>query len=105
MFVTIFAVLWGFFLIVSGCRMWLTKNVSILKSSYYDKVTEENKKPFCRLSGLGFIVMGLGPLSGVVIFFATDASVWGIIGCIITSVAGIFAGHYMVNCAKKKYNR
>ena len=105
MFWTVFTILGGSFLIVGGCRMWLKGNVSILKSSFYDKVSEENKKSFCRLSGFGFITMGLAPLLGVAIIFGTDASVWGAIGSIIAIAAVFFAGFLMVHYAKEKYNR
>ena len=63
-------------------------------------MTEENKKAFCKLSGIGLIVIGIGVLLAGIICSATS-SAWG--GIAIT--IGFLFGLMMLTYAGVKYNR
>ena len=54
--------------------IWKKEKISLLHSYHYDKVSEEDKKAFCTLSGAGILVMGVGLLlSGAALAFEMPA--------------------------------
>lgn len=69
----------GFFVIlflVLGYLVWIKEKITLFHSYHYDKVTEENKKAFCKISGIGLIVIGIGVLVAGIICSVTN-SMWG----------------------------
>lgn len=50
----------GIVLISLGYLLWKKERISLLHSYHYDKVSEENKKTFCTISGIGIIIIGIG---------------------------------------------
>ncbi len=64
------------------------------------KVTKENQKPYCRLVGLGTLIMGVGlVVSGFVQAFI------GVETSAIATVSGLFIGLPLILYAQFKYNK
>ena len=89
----------GLALIVIGYLVWKKEKISLLHDYHYEKVTEENKKAFCTLSGLGLLVMGVGLVVAAIVLGVTD-SLWSFLAVGVGSMVGfsllISAGKY--NC-------
>lgn len=84
----------------------MTGNISMLHSYHRQRVTEENKKPFGRLVGLGLLIVGISIIAfGILmlIFDKTQIDVLVIIGN-IELFAGIAIGMIVTFYAMKKYN-
>ena len=84
----------------------MTGNISSLHWSHRQRVTEENRKPFGKLVGLGTLIIGLSMIVfGILflIFEQTQLEVLVIIGdveLVVSIIAGMFVSFY----AMKKYN-
>lgn len=78
----------GIILVIMGYLLWKKEKISLLHSYHYDKVSEEDKKAFCTLSGLGVLMVGVGILTTGLIIAFTD-SAWSFIAFAIGFVAGI----------------
>ena len=85
---------------VLGYLVWIKEKITLFHSYHYDKVAEENKKAFCKLSGIGLIVIGIGVLLAGIICSATS-SMWGGIAIAIVFLFGLV----MLIYAGIKYNR
>lgn len=83
-----------------GYLVWIKEKITLFHSYHYDKVTEENKKAFCKISGIGLIVIGIGVLSAGIICGVTS-SAWGGIAVAV----GFLLGLMMLIYAGVKYNR
>lgn len=83
---------------VLGYLVWIKEKITLFHSYHYDKVAE--KKAFCKLSGIGLIVIGIGVLLAGIICSATS-SMWGGIAIAI----GFLFGLVMLIYAGIKYNR
>ncbi len=86
------------FLIV-GYLIWKKQRISLLHEYHYDKLSENDKKAFCKVSGLGVISIGIGLLITAIIIGITD-SAWSFIAFVIGFAIGIALLIY----AGKKYN-
>ncbi len=78
----------GIVLISLGYLLWKKERISLLHSYHYDKVSEENKKTFCTISGIGIIIIGIGfLLTG----FAMDIieSAWSMLPFTVGFVIGL----------------
>ena len=88
----------GALCIVLGSLVWFKKKVSLLHSYHYKNVKEEDLPAYCRLVGIGLILMGLGIVgAGVLNLFYL--SVWW-----IPIVVGFASGFTIFYIAQKKYN-
>lgn len=85
---------------VLGYLVWIKEKITLFHRYHYDKVAEENKKAFCKLSGIGLIVIGIGVLLAGIICSAIS-SAWGGIAIAI----GFLFGLMMLIYAGVKYNR
>ncbi len=83
-----------------GYLMWRKERISLLHSYHYDKVSPEDKKAFCALSGIGVLFIGLGLVVTAVIIGMTD-SAWSFIALAI----GFLVGLAFLVYAGIKYNR
>ncbi len=84
----IIAGLIGIVFVVIGCLLWKKERISLLHSYHYDKVSEENKKDFCTISGIGIITIGIGLLiTGIVIGIADSA--WSFAAFVIGFAIGL----------------
>ena len=50
----------GFVLIILGYMVWKKEKISLFHDYHYDKVSEEDKKAFCTISGIGVVLIGIG---------------------------------------------
>ena len=90
----------GIVFAVMGCLLWLREKIGLLHENHYTKVSEEDKKAFCRLSGWGMIVIGTGLLATAVVLAMTD-SAWSF----MAFAAGFAAGMALLIDAGRRYNR
>ena len=96
----------GIVLIVIGI-MNMKGNISSLHWYHRQRVTEEDRKPFGKLVGLGTLIIGIAfVLSGILFWISevTSTEIWLIIGCVIT-VVGIVVGLGLSFYAMIKYNK
>lgn len=96
----------GFILCVLGC-MNMKGNISSLHWYHRQRVTEENRKPFGKLVGLGTLMIGVAIILFGILFWIYEVALmeWLIImGSIILGV-GIIAGLGLSFYAMIKYNK
>ena len=96
----IFTLLLGCFFIVSGCQLFFKEKLTLLNSSYCSKVTEENRRSFCKIAGIGFLVIGIGFIISEMAFIVTS-SLWSF----LCAFCGLLIGVLILIYAGKKYNR
>ena len=89
----------GFICIILGYLMWKKEKISILHSYHYDKVSEEDKKAFCAISGIGILLIGIGLLITGIIIGITDSAL-----SFIAFAIGFVVGLVMLIYAGIKYN-
>ena len=89
----------GIVLVVLGYLLWKKERISLLHSYHYDKVSEEDKKAFCAISGIGVITVGIGLLITGIAIGITD-SAWSFIAFAI----GFFVGISLLIYAGVRYN-
>ena len=90
----------GFVLIILGYMVWKKEKISLFHDYHYDKVSEEDKKAFCTISGIGVALIGIGLFITAIIIGITD-SMWSFIPFVIGFVAGLI----MLIYSGIKYNR
>ncbi len=90
----------GIILAVFGWLIWKKEKLSLMHDYHTDKVSAENRPAFCKLSGIGLIVMGIGLLISAVILGITDSAYSFL--CFAVCFA---AGLSMLITAGLKYNR
>ena len=89
----------GIVFIIFGYLLWKKERISLLHDYHYDKVSKEDKKAFCSISGAGIILIGIGLLiTGVIIGITNSA--WSFIAFAI----GFFVGVTMLIYAGVRYN-
>ncbi len=93
----------GILIIVLGA-INMTGNISSLHSYHRHRVSEENRKPFGRLVGLGTILCGVGTVILGIFTFVTDKFAYAVTGGIIFGVLFI-AGMGISFYAMIKYNK
>ena len=85
----------------------MTGNISSLHKYHRHRVTEENKKPFGRLVGLGTLIIGISLIifgTMLFIFEKTQISALQIVGNAVL-IAGIIIGLVISFYAMTKYNK
>ena len=81
-------------------------NISSLHWYHRQRVTEENRKPFGKLVGLGTLIIGLSMIVFGILFLIFEQTqlqafvVIGVIELIVSIIVGMFVSFY----AMKKYN-
>ena len=84
----------------------MTGNISTLHSYHRKRVSEENRKPFGRLVGLGTLIIGISLIIFSVMQLAsekTEAELYTIIGTALL-ILGVAVGAILSVYAIKKYN-
>ena len=89
----------GIVLILLGYMVWKKEKISLFHDYHYDKVSEEDKKAFCTISGIGVVLIGIGVFITAIIIGITN-SMW----CFIPFVVGFVVGLIMLIYAGIKYN-
>lgn len=92
----------GVLLTVLGWLIWKKKKLSLMHDYHVDKVSAEDRPAFCKLSGTGLIVMGIGLLITAAILAITDSAYRYSFLCFAVCFA---AGLAMLIFAGAKYNR
>ena len=83
-----------------GLQIWKKQKMDLIISYHCDKVSEENKKAYCRLSGIGVFIMGIGfGLSGICSFLFRSVFIF------IPMTVGLTAGTALLASAGIRYNR
>ena len=90
----------GFICIILGYLLWKKEKISILHSYHYDKVSQEDKKAFCTISGIGILLIGIGLFITGIILCITDSAL-----SFIAFAIGFVGGLIMLIYAGIKYNR
>ena len=85
--------------LVVGYLIWKKQKISLLHEYHYDKLLENDKKAFCKLSGLGVISIGVGILVTAVVIGITN-SAWSFVAFAV----GFAIGLALLIYAGKKYN-
>ncbi len=96
----------GVILIVLGI-MNMKGNISSLHWYHRQRVTEEDRKPFGKLVGLGTLIIGIALVISGILFWISEVTateLWLIVGCVIT-VVGIVVGLVLSFYAMIKYNK
>ena len=84
----------------------MTGNISSLHWYHRQRVTEENRKPFGKLVGLGTLIIGLSMIVFGILFLIFEQTqlqafvVIGVIELIVSIIVGMLVSFY----AMKKYN-
>ena len=97
---TIILIFIGIICTILGYLMWKKEKISLLHSYHYDKVSVEDKKAFCTISGIGIILIGLGLLITGIIVGITDSAL-----SFIAFAIGFVVGLIMLVYAGFRYNR
>ena len=85
----------------------MTGNISSLHSYHRKRVTEEDRKPFGKLVGLGTLLIGIAMIVFGILFLMfekTQLDLYVIIGTVLL-IAGIIAGMVISFYAMMKYNK
>ncbi|MBR4163995.1 MAG: DUF3784 domain-containing protein [Solobacterium sp.] len=92
-------VLLGFLFIRLGLQIWKKQRMDLIISYHSDKVSEENKRAYCTLTGIGMLIMGAGfLLSGICTIMIRSFLVF------LPMTAGLLIGTIMLITAGMKYN-
>ena len=81
---------------------WLfdVEKITLLHSYHYEKVSPSDKKAFCKISGWGVIIIGIGLLVTAIIIGITDSAL-----SFIAFALGFVVGLALLLYAGAKYNR
>ena len=90
----------GIVLIILGYMVWKKEKISLFHDYHYDKVSEEDKKAFCTISGIGVVLIGIGLFITAIIIGITDS-----MRSFIPFAIGFVVGLIMLIYAGIKYNR
>ena len=84
----------------------MTGNISSLHRYHRHRVSEENKKPFGRLVGLGTLIVGVALMvfGGLLFVFEQTALQIILVIALIILIAGVVVGLAISFYAMKKYN-
>ena len=78
-----------------GWLIWKKEKITLLHSYHYDKVSPSNKKLFCKISGWGVLLIGIGLLVTAIMIGITDSALSFIafaLGFVVGLVLMIYAG-------------
>ena len=90
----------GIVFVTLGYLMWKREKITLLHSYHYDKVSPSDKKVFCKISGWGVILIGIGLLVTAIIIGITDSAL-----SFIAFALGFVVGLALLIYAGVKYNR
>ena len=85
---------------VIGWLIWKKEKLSLLHDYHVRRVSPENKSAFCRLTGAGLLIVGIGLLITAAILGVTDSA-----RSFLCFVVFFAAGMALLITAGIKYNR
>ena len=88
----------GLLCVIIGLLIRIKKKVSLVHEYHYKNVRQEDIPAYCRLLGLGLVIIGLG-ICVTGFFNLFESSLWW-----IPMLVGFVAGFAVLNRAQKKYN-
>lgn len=94
----IILILVGLLFGILGCLLAIGQKINLRHRYHYARVTKENKKAFCFLSGLGVVFIGFGILLSGVLIWITGSEL-----SLIAIVNGLIVGTGMLVIAGIKY--
>ena len=98
--VAIIVALMGIIFMILGYLLWKKERISLLHEYHYDKVSEQDKKIFCAISGMGVTIIGIGLfVSAFLVTWIESAR------SMIPFAIGFVIGLAMLIYAGIKYNR
>lgn len=90
----------GIIFIRLGLIIWIRQRMDLILRYHMDKVKEENKIAFCRLAGIGLLIIGAGMMfSGIWIMIT------GGLLSFIPMACGIVLGTVMIFASVIRYNK
>ena len=90
----------GIIFIILGYLIWIKEKISLLHDYHYNKVSEEDKKAFCAISGIGVLIIGVGLIVSASLAVIIDSPL-----SMIPFVVGFVIGIVMLIYAGIRYNR
>ena len=90
----------GIALLIMGFLVWKKEKIGLLHDYHVDRVAPENKAAFCRLSGIGLVLIGAGLTVTAVLLAVTNSA-----ASFLCFAAGFAAGLALLVTAGVKYNR
>ena len=90
----------GVLLVVLGFLLWKREMITLLHNYHVSNVSPENRRAFCKLSGIGLIVIGLSLLITAVVLGITDSAY-----SFICFGVGFAVGLFALVAAGMKYNQ
>lgn len=100
MFELVLMVVLGLLFLYLGWCIWKRKEITLIHSYHYKKVSEEDKKDYTEEMGKSIIVLGIGMILTGIIDFITNT----VYGWLFFTIFFIFGIIKMVK-AQKRYNR
>lgn len=90
----------GIILIGLGLIIWKKQKIQLFHEYHYDKVSENDKQIFCKLSGIGVFIIGLGIcFSGISVLFTESLLSF------VPMTIGLLIGLLLIIRTIVKYNR
>ena len=90
----------GLLCVVLGLLIWKKQKIDLLHDYHRDKVSQDNKPAFCKLSGLGILFIGAGILISAVTLPVIE-SLWSF----LPFGVGFILGLSFLLYAGNKYNK
>ena len=90
----------GILFLVIGRMIWKMERIELLHDYHRNRVSEDNKKRFCALCGVGVCTIGVGMILTAVVF-GFSGSLWSMGAFAV----GFLVGIGMLIWAIWKYNR
>ena len=98
-FISVLFIMLSLVFIMFGWQIWKKQKINLIISYHSDKVSEEDQKAYCALSGIGVFIMGIGfGLSGICTLLFRSVHIF------IPMTVGLAAGLAMLVSAGIRYN-
>ncbi len=98
MIAALFAIL-GLVFIWLGLAIWKKQKIELIIRHHMDKVSDKNKQAYCKLCGIGLLIVGIGfAISGICMAFTIELYSW------IPMIAGLVTGILLLAISVGKYN-
>ena len=93
-------VLLGLMFVLMGWHIWKEQKMTLIISHHCDKVSDENKKAYCTLAGVGICIIGAGFIISAICTFLLQSAL-----AFIPMGIGFVMGLALFVTAVAKYNR
>ena len=90
----------GLLFSILGYLLWKKEKITILHDYHYNKVSEDHKPTFCKISGIGLFVSGLGMILTAILLGITNSA-----ASFLVFAAGFIIGIFLLSYAGMQYNR